>query len=234
MRLHRFAVADDFSNKYIRISNGDILNQWLRVLRLEPNDEVILINGQNKEARVKLLEINKDFAQGEILEIKDNDSEPLLYTTLYCSLLKKDNFEWVIQKATEVGIKEIVPLITKHTIKLNINRNRLEKIAQEAAEQSGRGTIPLINNPIHFKIALSFAQNNDLNLFFDPTGNTFRKYLIKNKHKIGVFIGPEGGWDEEEIILAKNNNCIIASLGKLILRAETAAIIASYLVINSN
>jgi len=233
MHCHRFVVTDDFNNKYLRIFNPQILNQWQKVLRFKPGEQVILVNGLNQEAVAKIISLNNEFAEVEILEARDNKSEPKIDTILYCSILKKENFEWIAQKATEIGIKEIVPLITKRTIKLNLNKERLEKIISEAAEQSGRGIIPVISNPMRFEEVIKFAQNNNLNLFFDPSGEPFSKTLVKTKKKIGVFIGPEGGWDDEEIFIAKHNDFKIMSLGKLVLRAETAAIISSYLVVNS-
>ncbi|MGB9763273.1 MAG: RsmE family RNA methyltransferase [Minisyncoccia bacterium] len=233
MRLYRFLVQDTFNSHYLRIIDEKIIKQWLKVLRLKEGDEVILINGQNQEALVKLINISHDFIEGEIIEVRKNQNEPKIETYLYCSILKKENFELVVQKATEVGVKEIIPLITSRTIKLNLNQKRLEKIVQEAAEQAGRGIVPLINNPVNFENAIQFARNNDLNILFDPEGTKFTKNIIKNKNKIGVFIGPEGGWDDKEIDLAQRNNFKIISLGKLILRAETAAIIAPYLIINS-
>ena len=233
MHCHRFVVIDDFNNKYLRIFNPKILNQWQKVLRFKPGEQVILVNGLNQEAAAKIISLNNEFAEVEILEVRDNKSEPKIDTILYCSILKKENFEWIAQKATEIGIKEIVPLITKRTIKLNLNKERLEKIISEAAEQSGRGIIPVISNPMRFEEVIKFAQNNNLNLFFDPSGEPFSKTLVKTKNKVGIFIGPEGGWDDEEIFIAKHNDFKIMSLGKLVLRAETAAVISSYLVVNS-
>ena len=233
MHCHRFVVTDDFNNKYLRIFNPKILNQWQKVLRFKPGEQVILVNGLNQEAAAKIISLNNEFAEVEILEVRDNKSEPKIDTILYCSILKKENFEWIAQKATEIGIKEIVPLITKRTIKLNLNKERLEKIISEAAEQSGRGIVPVISNPMRFEEVIKFAQNNNLNLFFDPSGEPFSKTLVKTKNKVGIFIGPEGGWDDEEIFIAKHNDFKIMSLGKLVLRAETAAVISSYLVVNS-
>jgi 16S rRNA (uracil1498-N3)-methyltransferase len=146
---------------------------------------------------------------------------------LYCSIIKRENFELMAQKATEVGVKEIVPLLSSRTIKLNIKSERVEKIIKEASEQSGRGKVPELHPPMTFKDALEHAKSNDLNLFFDPSGKIFSP--LTQEKKIGVFIGPEGGWDEDEIGLARAQNFQIVSLGKLVLRAETAAIVASFL-----
>jgi len=134
-----------------------------------------------------------------------------------------------------------VPIISKRTVKLNLRQDRLKKIIKEAAEQSNRGVVPILHEPLDFKKALEHALNNDLNLLFDPAGlnlcpfgtspagREIRK-LKAESLKLGIWIGPEGGWDEEELQLAKEKGFKIVSLGKLFFRAETAAIIASYLV----
>ena len=141
------------------------------------------------------------------------------------------------QKAVEAGIKEIVPVISKRAVKLNLNLKRLNKIIREAAEQSERGIMPILNKPLELSKAIKESQSNNLNLFFDRNGSEFSEVLgiIKKDDlkKIGIWIGPEGGWGEEEVKIAKENNFKIVSLGKLTLRAETAAIIASYLIENS-
>jgi 16S rRNA (uracil1498-N3)-methyltransferase len=147
---------------------------------------------------------------------------------LYCAVLKKENFELVVQKATEIGVAKIVPVITERTVKLGINMERLHKIIVEACEQSGRGFLPEIVEPMKLEFALKGAESNDANLFFH-----FSKTKISASDKIsgqvGLFVGPEGGWSDEEVNLAKDHNCKIVSFGDNVFRAETAAIIASYL-----
>lgn len=233
MQLYRFFVSEEFQNKYLRLVNSQLLHQWQKVLRLKVGDIVILVNNQLQEAQARIITLTKDFAEVEILEVTLNSREPAREVILYCALLKSEKFEWVVQKTTEVGVKEIVPLITKRTVKLNFKRERLEKIIQEAVEQAGRGIVPLLLNPIKLEEVIKFSRNNDLNLFFDFSEEQFSSTLLKKKQKIGVFIGPEGGWTEEEIFLARHNNFQLVSLGNLILRAETAAIISSYLAVNS-
>ena len=133
----------------------------------------------------------------------------------------------------EVGVKEITPIITARTVKLGLNKERLEKIIKEAAEQSGRGILPRLNEAMDFDRAVDLAKNsNDLNLFFNIDGKNVQ-HSMSNISKIGIFIGPEGGWDEEEIKKAQSSNGFtIVGLGKTILRAETAAVIASYQTVN--
>ena len=154
-------------------------------------------------------------------------------TTLFCAVLKKENFELVVQKTTECGIAKIVPVITDRTIKTGLKLDRLEKIAKEASEQSGRSIIPEISEPVNFEKSLELIEQNSLNILFDISGEKFPEINLNNFEKINIFIGPEGGWTDNEIEKMKNLNFKIASLGKLTLRAETAAIISSFLVSNN-
>ncbi|HEY4475511.1 MAG TPA: RsmE family RNA methyltransferase [Candidatus Paceibacterota bacterium] len=231
MRLHRFIGDFDFSASRIKISDFKLLHQLRSVLRFKTGDEIILSDGKSREARVKIIGQEKDFLEAEILELENNENEPERRAILYCALLKRENFELATQKAVEIGIKEIVPIIAQRTVKLNFNEERLKKIIKEAAEQSGRGIIPVLGRPIKFGEALDQAKKNSANLFFDATGDNFQTFKIESAGSVGIFIGPEGGWTEEELKAAKMENFSIVNLGKLTLRSETAAIIASYLVL---
>lgn len=233
MRLNRFFGNFEFLGKTIRIADAEILNQLKNVLRLKSGAEIILCDGKMNEALCMIADFGKDFIDLNILEINKNKSEPEKEIILYCSILKKENFELVVQKAVEIGVKKIVPIISAHTVKLGIKPDRLEKIIREASEQSGRGILPVLSEVLDFEKAVSGAKTNDFNLFFDASGKDFSEMkLLPENNKIGIFIGPEGGWSEEEIELAKKSGFQIASLGKLVLRAETAAIVASYLIYN--
>lgn len=232
MRLHRF--IRDFNlqtNALLKITDEELVNQIKNVLRLGVGDQIILADGKLNEALVKIVALEKKQVIGKIISVEKNQNEPKISVTLYCSILKKENFELVVQKSVEVGVSEIIPLITRRTIKLNLKEERLRKIIREAAEQSGRGILPVIKTPINFNEALFSAEKNVVNLLFDQSGQILSKsYYLKDCNKIGIWIGPEGGWDKKEIELAQKKDFKIISLGKLTLRAETAAIIASYLV----
>jgi len=233
MKLHRFIGKFYFTKSPMIISDAEILNQWRNVLKLKVGEELILGDGQLNEARGKILRLNQNGAELEILEVYTNQNEPEREVSLYCAILKRENFEFVIQKATEVGVKKIVPLITKRTVKMGLRPDRLEKIIKEAAEQSGRGIAPQLAEALDFRKALEVVGADSLNLIFDASGNSYSQ-ILKNIgiKEVNIFIGSEGGWDEKELELAKESNFQIASLGKLTLRAETAAVIATYLVIN--
>ena len=149
---------------------------------------------------------------------------------LYVSILKRENFELVVQKATEVGISKIVPMLCARTVKTGLRQDRLEKIAKEAAEQCGRVSIPEISGIQNFSDILKSAPKNS----FIFSLETKKQALgFKFPKEANLFIGPEGGWVGEEVTAAKKAGFKELSLGPLVLRAETAAIVASYLAVNS-
>ena len=234
MKTHRF--IGDFSLKTgsLNIKDKDFLNQFRNVLKLKVGEKIILGDGKGNEGAAEIKEYGKDFVKVEISEIKKNHNEPEIQAILYCAILKKENFELVVQKATEVGVTSIVPIISARTVKLNLRMDRLDKIAKEAAEQSGRGIVPVIHEPISFKESVEVAKNNDLNTLFDISGVSFSQLgRLNNQNKIGVWIGPEGGWEPQELELIRKSDFKIISLSKFTLRAETAVIVAAYNIIHN-
>jgi 16S rRNA (uracil1498-N3)-methyltransferase len=238
MRLHRFIGNFNLEQDRFKIYDTEIINQAKNVLRLKIGDSLILADGASAEAIVKIIEMDKKFIEVEVMEKSINKKESEKYGVLYCSILKRENFEWVAQKATECGIKEIVPVVSQRTIKLGFKKERLEKIIREAAEQSGRGKLPVLGEALKFEAALEKARENDLNLFFEMDSLMINKEEIEKNEKIGIFIGPEGGWSDEELELMKNeakqsDKFKMSGLGKTTLRAETAAVVASWFVMQA-
>ena len=230
MRLNRFFGNFALENKTILVTDAELVHQIKNVLRLRIGDIIILCDGKGKEARAAILNLNRDGILTGIQEFIENKNEPRLHTILYCSILKNESFELVAEKTTEIGIKEIVPIITARTVKTNLHHERQEKILKEAAEQSGRAVIPILHPPMNFKEAIRKAQDNTANVFFDPSGGDFKKPKVSKAERVGIFIGPEGGWDDNELLLAKKNKFQIVTLSPLTFRAETAAIIGTYLL----
>ncbi|MEK7137895.1 MAG: RsmE family RNA methyltransferase [Patescibacteria group bacterium] len=228
MRLHKFFVKADLGEKSVFVENEELVKQIKNVLRLKVGDEVILSDGRLNEAVAKITTLNTKSFSAFVLDTRTNVNESKNHTVLYLSILKRENFEIAVQKATEVGIKEIIPIVSKRTVKLGLKTDRLEKIIQEAAEQSNRGIIPRLHETIELEKAIVEAKQNNLNIFFHPVGGPLPP--TKDKNRIGIFIGPEGGWDESEILLAKNYNFVLAKMSPLSFRAETAAVVASYIV----
>ena len=134
--------------------------------------------------------------------------------------------------ATQIGVREIVPVRSAHTVKLNLRPDRVEKVVRESAELSGRGVVPVLGDIVDFDGALTHAHRNDANLFLDPSGKPLTT-LGKGNRKVGIFIGPEGGWDDGEIRLAGEYGLRMITLGPLILRAPVAAAVGTYLVLHA-
>lgn len=226
MKIHRFIV--DFSDN--KITDKEVVSQIYKVLKLKRGEQIILTDGKMNDKLVEIIDVNRNSVEIKILSDYKNEAESEKEIILYCSILKKENFEWVVQKATEVGVKEIIPIISERTIKLDFKQERLEKIIKEAAEQSGRGIIPELHKLKTLDQAIEDAENNDANLLFDGEGEPVNS--VGDNKRIGIFIGPEGGWDKKELDLVKEKGFKVVSLGKLTLRAETAVVIASYIALS--
>ncbi len=232
MRLHRFILNTDLSARRLSIKDTAVLHQLKDVFRLGPGDLFLICDGMGVEAEARIVTISKRGAEVELSKPVRLENDPAVAVVLYLALLKRENFELAVQKATEAGVTEIVPLLSKRTVKLGVKSARLETIMREAAEQSGRGRLPLLRAPLAFTEALADSATNAANIFFDLDARPFppAKLSLHAGDRVGIFIGPEGGWDPEEVAaMAAQANIEPASLGPLTLRAETAATIATYL-----
>lgn len=228
-KIHRFIGDFDLAKDEIIITDKERVNHMRNVLKLFEGERISLCDGKGNDADAKIGSIEKEKIIIHIVSRFCNLAEPEQEVTLFTAVLKGDNFDFIVQKATEIGVSHIVPIITENTVKQGINKGRLERIALEAAELSGRGMVPTIQNCLEFGEAIGFALAHcELIYFFDTTG-TKQNFKVGEKKKIGLFVGPEGGWGDEERIMASDAGCVFASLGPRVMRGETAAIIASYL-----
>ena len=175
----------------------------------------------------------KDKTTVRINEIRECESEPPVKVTLYQSVSKGERMDLTIQKAVELGVGRIVPVFSERCVvrpeKKDSKRERWQKIALEAARQSGRGIVPEVAEPMLFKDALKSASAaSDLILipWEEEKGETLKQRLRSEDRdklsEIAVFIGPEGGFSGNEASMAKTNGAISVTLGKRILRTETA------------
>ncbi|MDO8492572.1 MAG: RsmE family RNA methyltransferase [bacterium] len=232
MRLHRFIVSFPITDEMITVKETALIYQWQKVLRLKPDDEIILSDGNGTERRVIIVSLERAATKLKIVESYKNEHEPSFNVLLYASIIKRDNFEWLAQKAVECGVKSITPITTERTVKTKLNETRIKKIMHEAAEQSFRASIPKLNKILSFEEALKDAEEKSAQIFIcDPT---YKDNLIQSLKNISraVFIGPEGGFTERELQLAELFGALKLSLGKTILRAETAAIVAVHKLAN--
>ncbi|HZZ99719.1 MAG TPA: RsmE family RNA methyltransferase [Candidatus Paceibacterota bacterium] len=229
MKIHRFIGGFSLRPGRLDISEEEISHQIWNVLKLRPGEHVMLCDGEGSEAEGVLLERNGSGASVELGSVTQNKNEPANKVSLYCAILKKENFELVCQKATETGVAEIIPVITERTVKLNFRADRGEKIIREAAEQCGRGRLPALLEPMGFEEALERSRSAQRRVMMDATGSAG---TAEPAQTAAIFIGPEGGWTEAELALASSAGLKTVSLGSRTLRAETAAIIAVYLAAN--
>jgi 16S rRNA (uracil1498-N3)-methyltransferase len=231
MKLHRFIGEFDLTGENTEITNLENIKQIKGVLRLEVGNFLILCDGKGTEAKVEIIEMEKTHISTKVIEKtkKENNSKKV---SLYLAILKKENFELAIQKVVEIGVNEIIPIITERTIKTGLNVERLNKIIREASEQSGRTILPTLWPTLKFFDAIQDGKKNEEKIFFDFTENK-NNTKNTNSKSISIFIGPEGGFTEKENNLALENGYKIESLGENTLRAETAAIVATYKVVNN-
>lgn len=241
--MHRFFVTpESIYNQRVRF--GEVQAHQIRqVLRLQTGTQVIALDNSGNEYVVTLTEVTRPRVVGQIDETRPIVNEPRTQLTLYQSLLPRDKFEWVLQKGTEVGVSAFVPVITQRSLVRNAKsaankRERWERIITEAAEQSGRGRLPRLHEPLLFAEALARAASSDCTLipWEKATAGTLRAALRKlpddlRQPIIALFIGPEGGYSEEEIDQATTAGAIPVTLGRRILRTETAAVVAAAVVL---
>lgn len=203
------------------------------VLRLKPGAEVSVFDGEGKEFRARVAQARRDFAELELeQEIEPARPESPLRITLAVALLKGEKFDLVVQKATELGVAQIIPLITRYAdIKLRDESDarkrvtRWQRIALEAAKQSGRALVPEITLPEQLTSVL--RPSNPCYFFSEKGGHGLAPV---ETDQITAIIGSEGGWTDEEIEGARAAGAQIVTLGGRILRAETAAIAVTALL----
>lgn len=220
-----YAPLEQFEETKITLSLEE--TRHLRdVLRLRVGEQVSVFDGEGKEFLCEIEAIEKKETSLKIIEeIPPKAPESNLGLTLAVALLKGEKFDLVIQKAVELGINKIIPIITKRTdVKLKETDKKLErwrKIILEASKQCGRAKLMTIESPVSFEKLIKSENTNQI-LFAERSGESFAE--IKNSQEKTAIIGSEGGWEDSEIELAKLNGVQIITLGGRILRAETAAI----------
>lgn len=235
--MHRFFVTGSWKTGDEVVLVEPQAHQISQVLRLRPQTPITLLDNNGWAYTVTLTEVNKRLVRGRVTAHTPAPGEPATYLTLYLGLLKADKFEWVLQKGTEIGVSCFVPLITERSVVQTVSPNkqaRWERILTEAAEQSGRGRIPELLIPLSFADALAALPPNALALipYEQEKSITLRAAMAApSSRPLALFIGPEGGWSENEISLAQGHGVVPVSLGPRILRAETAAVVAAALTL---
>ncbi|MGN0384783.1 MAG: 16S rRNA (uracil(1498)-N(3))-methyltransferase [Lachnospiraceae bacterium] len=231
--FHFFVEPSQINDKTVIITGGDV-NHIKNVLRMKVGEEVAVSNGvDGKEYRCGIAAFEEDRVVLELRFVKEDGLELPSRVHLYQGLPKADKMELIIQKAVELGVYEIIPVETKRAVvKLDAKKakqktERWQAIAEAAAKQSKRRIIPMVREPISFWKAVEEASSMEVKLIpyelaegMDRTRE--RMENLPENADIAVFIGPEGGFDEKEVELAMQNGIEAITLGKRILRTETA------------
>mgnify|MGYP005943515605 CR=1 FL=1 len=231
--MYQFFIEDEnAAEDFVTIEGSDV-NHIKNVLRMKPGEKIRVCtrNGQNYFCSIS--DITESFVRADILEKEAESTELPCRIYLFQGLPKNDKMEWIIQKCVELGVHAIVPVATKRAVvKLDEKKaqkkvNRWNAIAESAAKQSGRGIVPEVLPVMKWKEALEYARQLDVKMipYEKAAGINATKQLIASVsfgQSVGIFIGPEGGFEEAEVEAAKEIGAVSVTLGRRILRTETA------------
>lgn len=215
-------------------------HQARHVLRLRKGEAAVLFDGSGYDFTVDFVELTAIEAVVRVISRERNQAEPPLAVTLYVAPLKGDHFAWTLQKGTEVGAAAFVPIVTSRTIATppSVESQKLERwrrIVREAAEQAGRGVVPVVSEPLPFEDGCRRASGEGLALIasaHEPSHTLLAAMRARCATAgVSLFIGPEGGFSAREVAVARELGVESVTLGPRILRAETAAVVATTLAL---
>ena len=235
--MHRFFVPPDCISGDVVMLPAPVARQLARVLRSRPGDRIVVLDNSGCEYGVILDEVSPDRATGTVADRSLSEGEPATRITLYQAVLKADRFEFVLQKGTELGVSRFVPVLCARSVPRQRGKDwaasrlpRWHKITTEAAEQSRRGRLPALDRPMEFSAACEDVEGLALIPWELHEATGLRTALAQHiaegniDSTVSVFIGPEGGFTDEEVALAISRGITPVTLGKRVLRAETAGI----------
>lgn len=237
--MHRFLVAPAVVAGGPTISlDGSVAHQIARVLRLRPGEQIGLFDGSGREWRVTLTAVAPAAVQGTVTAVATATTEPRLRLTLIQALLKGDGVGEVIQKAVEVGVAAIVPVVTERCVTRSADANRLarwRRIAQEAAEQSGRAIVPPVAEPAPLADTLAALGSTPTIILWEGERATDLAAALRSLPApltaLALVVGPEGGLAASEVERAVAAGARVAGLGPRLLRADTAGLVAAAAVL---
>ena len=242
--MHKFFTPKELINGDVAKIIGDDVKHIYKVLRISEGEKVTLNNCEGVEYLGRVKSVSKQEVLIDILEELESNNESDVNIYLFQGLPKSQKMDLIVQKGTELGITEFIPTIT-HRVDVKLKGefkklDRLNRIALEAAKQSKRSIIPKVLEPIEFDEVLEKINSLDLLIVPYENANNFgiktlinelrKENNIDNIKNIGIFVGPEGGIEEDEIERLKDKGAHIVTLGKRILRTETAGFVATSLI----
>lgn len=229
--MPRFFV-DSVAPEQITLT-GEDARHISRSLRCRVGEELVLCDGMGTDARCKILALDPDTVTLSVSERQPSAGELPLKVTLYQAIPKSDKLEQIVQKAVELGVAAVVPVLTRYCVSrpdgaaFAKKQQRLQKIATEAAKQSGRGCIPQVGDMLTYKEALAaMAKDAAAVLFYERATETLGRVLEGNPATLAIMVGSEGGFDPEEAETARAAGVQLCTMGPRILRCETAPLYA--------
>ena len=208
--------------------------EHVRVLRLRPGEDMIICDGKGTDYKCRLVKADKEQVEAQVIEVVPCPAEPTVQVTVLCGLPKGDRTDYIIQKCVEAGASEIMFFQSDRCVakpdKPEKKLERWQRIAEEAAKQSGRGIIPQVSWAGEYADALNVANQKELGLFMYETGEREALNAVLEAHSdvktAAIVTGPEGGFQPFEADLARVCGLHICSMGERILRCETAPVVA--------
>lgn len=228
--MSRFFVPP-FAGETATVTGQDA-HHIARVLRMRVGDELTLCDGAGTDYVCRITSLDDREVVADVLYRRPSESEPTVAVTLYQGLPKSEKMDLIVQKCVEIGITRIVPVaMARSIVKLSAadgekKRDRWQKIAASAAEQSGRGIVPEVTAPISFKQLLAAVGTENTVTFYEGGGEPLSALVSTDTKQLSIVIGPEGGFDADEIERLREAGARIATLGPRILRCETAPLVA--------
>ncbi len=218
------------------IAGADALH-IAKALRMRPGEALTLCDGKGTDFDGVLETVTDRQVTVRISASRPSQAEPTLAVTLYQGLPKGDKMDWIIQKAVELGVTAVVPVATRRSVarlegKADKKQERWQRIAAEAAGQCGRGMLPSVERPLSWSQALSRLSGEPALVFYEGGGRPLRELVTPSTRRLSVFVGPEGGFDPEEIDAIRRQGGGVATLGPRILRCETAPLAALTLLMH--
>ncbi|MEG2519805.1 MAG: 16S rRNA (uracil(1498)-N(3))-methyltransferase [Christensenellaceae bacterium] len=225
--------------KDIACIKGQEARHITRVLRMEVGAQLILFDGSGYDYLSEITQIDDDGVQLKILKKSLSESEPTVHITIFQAIIKSDHMDYVIQKCTEIGVCCFVPYISERCVKRPDQKSaqnlvlRAKRIAMESAKQCGRAKIPQVCEVADFKQVLQKVKEfeGQFLLAYESEENVTIKDVLKSDSNIGIMIGAEGGFSKNEVQQLKEAGAVVCSLGKLILRAETAGLVGAAMIL---
>lgn len=230
--MHRFFIPEEWIAQDEVLVKGEPAHQIVNVLRLKPKEHIVVLDNSGWEYEVEIEEVSNELVEGKVVGKAFGRGEPKIKVTLYQALLKADKFEIILQKGVELGVSVFTPFVSERCVVREPRESKVtrwKRIIQEAAEQSGRTLLPVLESVVPFKAACGSASQPSILLWEEERSEGLSDVLkqpsVKNSPTCSIFVGPEGGFSSSEVEYAQSRGVVPVGLGRRILRAETAGLV---------